>query len=54
MLHYEGHANAASIDTSRSQLDAIVITTNPCPAFYQCCAITLRYNVALLDATCKL
>lgn len=51
---HEGHANAASIDTSRSQLDAIVITTNPCPAFYRCRAITLRYNVALLDATCKL
>lgn len=52
MLH-EGHANMASIDT-RSQLDAIVITTNPCPAFYRCRVITLRYNVAMLDATCKL
>jgi len=53
MLH-QGHANVASIDTSRSQLDAIVIATNPCPTFYWCRAITLRYNVALLDATCKL
>jgi len=53
MLH-QGYANVASIDTSRSQLDAIVIATNPCPTFYWCRAITLRYNVALLDATCKL
>lgn len=53
MLH-ERHTNVASIDTSRFQLDVIVITTNPCLAFYRCRVITLRYNVALLDATCKL